>query len=320
MMVAQASLQQQRGVALITAILIVALVTVAAVAMASRQQLDIRRTGNLLEADQAYLYALAGETWAKQILVQDQAQSTVDTLTEDWATPLPPVPVEGGSVGGHIEDLQGHFNLNNLVDQQGQGSEEQRDALKTVLSEASRSNGEINISPFMANRILDWLDADLDAAADGAEDLEYLNLEVPYRTANQRVTSASELYTIAGLSPPEVKVLLPLLACLPQTTPVNINTAPPAVLMSLHKDITADIAADLLAQREQAPFDDVGKFVAMLNNDYKIELEAERLSVSSNYFLVVVDAAIGRSSTRLYSLLQRQGEKVVTLRRSIGTI
>ena len=47
--------ERQRGVALITALLVVALATVAAVAMATRQQLDIRRTGNLLHGEQAYL-------------------------------------------------------------------------------------------------------------------------------------------------------------------------------------------------------------------------------------------------------------------------
>lgn len=58
---------KQTGVALITAMLVVALASVAAVAMTSRQQLDIRRTGNILHADQAYLYALGGELWAKDL-------------------------------------------------------------------------------------------------------------------------------------------------------------------------------------------------------------------------------------------------------------
>ncbi|MCK4586683.1 MAG: general secretion pathway protein GspK, partial [Gammaproteobacteria bacterium] len=90
---------KQDGVALITAILIAALVSVIAVAMATRQTLDIRRTGNMLEADQAYMYALGMEELAAQVLVNDQQDTgDVDSLAENWAIPLPPTTVEGGSV------------------------------------------------------------------------------------------------------------------------------------------------------------------------------------------------------------------------------
>ena len=71
----------QRGVALVTALLVVALATVAAVAMASRQQLDVRRTANLLQGDQAYVYAQAVEDWARVVLKRDEnKQSTRSTM------------------------------------------------------------------------------------------------------------------------------------------------------------------------------------------------------------------------------------------------
>lgn len=311
---------QQRGVALITAILIVALVTVAAVAMASRQQLDMRRTGNLLEADQGYLFALAGETWARQILLEDGRQSTVDSLAEDWAISLPPVPVEGGAVGGRIIDLQGRFNLNNLVDANGVAVEEQRDALKIVLAEAGHDSPEIAISPFMANRILDWIDSDIDALPDGAEDLDYLNLTVPYRTANRRVVSPSELAAVSGFTLEQLAVLMPLVTSLPENTPLNVNTAPLPVMMSLHEKISVEMAADLIATRDEQPFASVEAFISLLKDDYEIELEPGRISVSSDYFLVSIDATIGQTDLRLYSVLQRKNNQVHSLRRSIGTI
>ena len=48
-------LQRQRGVALLTVMLVVALATTTAVAMASRQQVDIRRTENTLYQGQALM-------------------------------------------------------------------------------------------------------------------------------------------------------------------------------------------------------------------------------------------------------------------------
>jgi general secretion pathway protein K len=313
---------RQRGVALITAILIAALVTVAAVALAARQQFDLRRSANLLEADQAYLYALAGETWARQILAQDATQSAVDTLTEDWARPLPPVPVTGGSVGGRIEDLQGRFNLNNLGQPSGEPVSDPVQALQRLLAAAGRAGQ--GLSPELAIRVADWVDADLNPLPGGAEDLEYLALDVPYRTGNHALASPSELAAVAGVTPEILRQLLPWVATLPAATPVNVNTAPAPVLMSLHPDLTAAIAEQLIAYREQSPFDDPADFVDTLKADFGIDLGAEaadtRVSVVSDYFLVTVEATIGRTPFRLYSLLRRQQQKVSTLSRSFGVL
>src|SRR5215208_3086523 len=129
---------KSQGVALITALLIVALATVAATSFATQQQLDIRRTGNLIDGDQAWAYAEGGEAWAKLILQRDtkddqqansnpddqqansnpddqQANSATDDLTEPWAQPLPPIKLVGGYMIGRITDAQARLNLNNLV-------------------------------------------------------------------------------------------------------------------------------------------------------------------------------------------------------------
>ena len=113
--------QHQRGVALLTVMLVVALATTTAVAMASRQQLDIRRTENTLYQGQALMYLYGVESWSMQFLAEDRRDNEIDHNDEDWATRLPPLPVEGGQVQGYIEDLQGRFSLNslNLPDESG---------------------------------------------------------------------------------------------------------------------------------------------------------------------------------------------------------
>ena len=111
---------RQRGVALVTALLVVSLATVAAVAMAARFQVDMRRTGNLLNGEQAYAYAVAAESWAYVILRRDRNESKHDSLDEDWSTSQRPSPVEGGFGNGHVEDLQGPFNEIHLVSTGGQ--------------------------------------------------------------------------------------------------------------------------------------------------------------------------------------------------------
>ena len=115
---------RQSGVALITAMLIVALVGSVAINIAWQNALDMRRTMTLLFRDQAVHVALGAENWVQQILRDDLADSTTDHLNEIWASELPGLPVESdvvqGELFGAVEDLQGRFNINNLVDQNGE--------------------------------------------------------------------------------------------------------------------------------------------------------------------------------------------------------
>lgn len=317
--------QRQQGVALITALLIAALVTVTAVAMAARQQLDIRRTGNMLEADQAYMYVLAAETLAMQMLKLDKQTTQIDTLDEVWNEKLPPTLIEGGMISGSIEDLQGRFNLNNLIDAKNEPDKDQIKILQRILAQVSLAKEDVELSPFMANRVADWIDPDLNSLADGAEDLNYLSLDVPYRTANRPMVSPSELAAVNGLKLTDVAALLPLVATLPQGaaatagTQVNVNTAPEMVLMSLHEDITPRIAEELVEFRKDTPFEKAADFVAKLLADYKITLEPKLVTVSSDYFLITSDAAIGRTTLRMYSLLARTGNDINVVRRGIGS-
>src|SRR5690606_21757212 len=108
--------RRQRGIALITALLVVAIATLLAVEMASRERLDIRRTQNLIAGDQAYDLALAAESWALDILRADLEEGNEwDGMQDNWAQPILLPPFEGAILNMRIEDLQGRFNLNNLA-------------------------------------------------------------------------------------------------------------------------------------------------------------------------------------------------------------
>ena len=109
-----------RGVALITAMLITALASLVAANLAWDNALDVRRTMVLLNNDQAVQVALGAESWVVGILHQDLQESDIDHLGEIWAIQLPGFPIEGGDVTGTIIDLQGRFNVNNLIDENGE--------------------------------------------------------------------------------------------------------------------------------------------------------------------------------------------------------
>jgi len=288
---------RQRGVALVTALLVVSLATVAAVAMATRLHVDVRRTGNLLHGEQAYAYALAAESWAEVILRRDAGDSKVDTLAEDWATALPPIAVEGGFVSGRIEDLQGRFNVNNLVGADGKPSKPDLEYFKRLL-------GLLEMEPGLATTLLDWIDADIDATfPDGAEDDIYLLETPPYRAANRPLVSTSELRLVKGYTAEIIALLEPYITALPEPTALNVNTASPLVLQALHADLAAMDAEQIIEARGADGFEALEAFLA-LDALAGLQLDVE-VDTKSDWFSVLTDVRVGRGEARLDSRLHR---------------
>jgi len=287
----------QAGAALITAILITAIATIAAVAMASRQHLDIRRTANVIESSQAYLFALGAEEWGKQVLVRDRLDNQIDHLEEDWATSLPPIEVEGGRVAGQIEDLQGRFNLNNLVKDK-QTSPLDMDRLQRLLQ-------QLGLDEELRFAILDWIDEDADVTIPGgAEDFSYLGLEPPYRTPNAMMVSTSELLLVKGIDRGIYDTLAPYVTVLPEYTDINVNTASVEVLMAVVNGLTQSEADDLIDGRDTDGYASVGDFAGHAAVAGRLSSN-EGLSVATKYFIINAASEFGRSSTNLYSLVVR---------------
>jgi len=298
----------ERGVALVTALLVVALATVAAVAMSSRLHIDMRRAGNLLHGEQAYAYALAAESWAQVILKRDAGDNDSDSLQDDWATSLPPIAVEGGLVDGEIHDLQGRFNVNNLVDGAGNPDVDQREYFERLLE-----NLQLEIS--LAAALLDWIDKDINATfPGGVEDDGYLLLDPPYRAANRRLVDISELRLVQGFTAEVIETLAPHVTALPATTAINVNTASVQTLLSLHEDLDlADIQA-LVEAREDTAYEKVDDFLA---EDALAGLQLPvGVSVDSEWFQVLTDVILGGGRARLSTLLFREGEATSVIMRT----
>lgn len=305
---------RQRGVALVTALLVVSLATVAAVAMATRLQVDMRRTGNLLNGEQAYAYAIAAESWAYVILRRDQAESDYDSLSEDWATALPPIAVEGGFVNGHIEDLQGRFNINNLLKDGGEPTAAEAAVNAGELAYFKRLLELLELEPALAPALLDWLDADINTRfPDGAEDEAYLLADPPYRAANRPMVSISELRLVKGFTPAVIAVLGPHVTALPEETIININTATPMVLQALHKELDGSGVEQLIADRGEDGYEKVDTF---LEHDALAGLELDiEVDITSDWFNVLTATSVGRGQAQLESLFWRSDDQLQILSR-----
>ncbi|MSR14271.1 MAG: hypothetical protein EXR86_06825 [Gammaproteobacteria bacterium] len=108
------AVQEQNGIALISAMLIAAIVTAGAVALSTNQFFNTRRVTNTLGADRARLAINELELSAISALKRDSKLGRYDGSNESWANEEFKSGQGDVSAKGALRDLQGLFNLTNL--------------------------------------------------------------------------------------------------------------------------------------------------------------------------------------------------------------
>ena len=310
-------MKRQRGVALITALLLMALITTLTYNLVFDNALDIRRTYVSMFREEAIQAALGAESWVMTILRQDAEDSQTDHLGEIWAAEFPVLPVGGpgedlqGQIYGELTDLSGRFNVNNLVDDQGEIDND-------ALEQFQRLLAALGLDPRFAGLAADWIDADRNANfPDGAEDPIYTGLVPPYRAANQPLSTTSELAALEGMDKATLDLLLPHIAALPGRQSINVNTATGPVLQSLDANITLADVERLMAEREDGGFADIANSFDPLNLAPPMRA---LLAETSDYFQLKVIVQVDTVRITHFSVLQRnqQGDTAAILR-TLGT-
>ena len=308
--------RRQRGVALITAMLIFALVGSLVVDLAWEHALDTRRTMTQLFRDEATQAALGAESWMSIALTEDAANTQEDHLGEFWAQELPALPIESstvqGTIQGALEDLQGRFNVNSLVDSNGNPVTEYVEQFERLLI-------ALDLDPRFARLTVDWIDPDqLETPPDGAEDITYSGYVPTYLTANRYLSSASELAALDGMEPAAFAVLAPHIVALPpDADTINVNTATWAVLQSLDPSLDAGQVELWLEERAEAGFVDYqGAFQPFVSDPVILQ----RLVNSSEYFQLKVVVQIATVRVHYNSVLFRRPGSTVPILRSYGTL
>lgn len=291
---------RQRGVALLTVLLVVAVVTAVCAAIVGRQHLAIRLAGNQLHARQAWHYALGGEELARSVLRRDARDQ--DHRGEPWARRLPPWPVEGGAVAVRLDDLAGRFNLNALV----------RDGRPDALAVArfQRLLRHLDIDPGLAVRVVDWIDPDAEPGRPGgAEDAAHLREAPPRRAANRPLRDVSEL-RLLGLDAAAYARLAPHVAALPGGVALNVNTASAEVLASLADGLAPARLQALVAAQAGGGFTDVGAFLAHpVLREHPVPRDG--LAVASDFFLATTEVVVDGRRQVLASTLARAADGAV---------
>ena len=302
-------MRSHHGAALITVLLIVAMATTITAFMAQQQGFWQLELTNSRDRVQASYIAQAGVDWARSVLADDAANNTFDHPREMWAVKLPAIPVEGGEVQGILEDQQGLFNLNNIV-QNGMVSAPAVVRFQRLLT-------SLDLPAELAYALVDWMDADTTVqATGGAEDGYYLNLPKPYRAANRPLYEISELLWVRGFDANVIRRLQGFVSVLPQHTMINVNFASAEVLSAVVDGLSLQAARQIVSSRKEVAFKNVQEMMAKLPVGVGTNSSGE-LSVSSQYFLVDGHATLKQGEFIAQALLYRQAMWPTVVRQSV---
>ncbi|WP_245807456.1 type II secretion system minor pseudopilin GspK [Cognaticolwellia beringensis] len=315
-----------KGVALITVMLIIALIAILATQMTARLQLQMQRTTNIGSNQQAYWYAMGAEAFAKRILIQSfEADSEVTHLGQLWAQGENTFPVDFGQITGEITDLNSCFNLNALRvnDDDGSGNSNRGNSANAANKSPARAAFEelliaMNIegvgsfeAEYMADALTDWLDADGSiSGSGGAEDNDYASKEFPYLAANNYLASMAELRVIDHFTVNVIDKLKDYTCILPNTNmnKININTIAqdqPEILVAM-LGISQNEASQALSSRGEEGFKNIDEFFSLSDlSKAKIPPEKKQLfAVKSEYFKLKTTASFNNSYFALNTIMK----------------
>jgi len=313
---------RQRGVALLTAILLVALGTILATGIAYQNAMTARRGVATFAFDQSLGVAEAAEALAAYALVQDAKESaSFDTPAENWAKPFGPVEVTPGvALEAKLDDATGRFNLNSLVDANGVADATSVAQFKALLK-------SLELEEKWASLLADWIDRDHEPLGfDGAEDSLYSSQTPAYRTLDRPISSISELLALPGFGRERYLKLAPYVVALPQDAKLNICTASGLVLDALsatpnNPDGEQEYGGPqsvLDKSRQSACFPGKQVFLGTLSEADR-QIVGARIEETSKYFRLTSIVTVGNTQFALYSLLYRNGGQVRPIMRSFSS-
>jgi general secretion pathway protein K len=295
-------MRRSAGVALVTVMLVVALAALAATALLSSTSMSIHRTAALRDSEEGWWVAHGVEAWILGILAKDAKDNGYDGLDEAWAQPVDHLPLDEGFVRGGIVDMQGRFNLNNLsrtVDTTHDYERQFTRLLQRALPNVQTPQGLIAA-------IQDWIDDDSNPGPAGAEDSTYMELDPPYRAANQPFTVVSELLAVQGVTPEIYAALRDAVCVLPDTKlAINVNTADARVLAALSSQVDDAKLQQWISARKDKPVTDA-RGLQDFENQGVLGADAKPyLTYKTNYFQIQGEVFVGSSRVALYSLIRR---------------
>ena len=279
--------------------IIIALISASVTLMWQRFSKDLEYTAHSTNQTQALNYLYSIESWAKSILLKDDVK--VDSLEDDWAQEIPPIPIPGGMLSGQLIDLQSKLNINNLIDLETDPYSPQ---FRSFFSSCLNSINTDLEQDYMADLIF-----------------SYISSQSPKPKLFEQIVELKNVKTIALK---DYHIIKPSIAALPKLTTININTANKNILSCLNTNISSDMADQIIAQRNNKPFSTINVFwnhvKTLLPNltldQIRRDFPMEFVSTTSQYFLLEVKIMLNNNKLLARSILHRKDGKMTIMNRS----
>lgn len=222
--------QHREGMALLTVLLLVAVMAAVSTVVLDDVRFSVRRATNVELQAQAQLYADGAEALARgQIGQLVRASPTRTPVSPDWNGRRLSFPSETGTISAEVRDGQACFNLNSVVFGQGEDLMIQPEGVAQLIALGRTLGVAESRMRAVADALVDWLDSDPAVRPGGAEDARYAGLSTPYRTGGVLLAEVSELRAIQGVDADLYRTLRPYVCALPvaRLSPINPNTLRP---------------------------------------------------------------------------------------------
>lgn len=316
---------RERGAALLSVLLIVAVIAVLAAASLQKLRLATQLAGNAAAIDQARAYAMAAESVALfriGDLIQRDAAKT--TLQGDWAGNEVNFPIDGGIATATLNDGGNCFNLNSLVeDVDGIARVARPDAVAQFERLIVIVGGAAADARRIAIAAADWIDSDTAPLPGGAEDSFYAGAAVPYRTANTLMADVSELRVVAGMSSGLYSRLRPFLCALPVSdlSPINVNTLLPAqapLLAMLVPGLDVGRADAILSARSAGGYESLIAFWDKPGLLGATETAKQQVKLTTRWFRLRLLVELGGAELEEHALIDAAQKPAKLARRHYG--
>lgn len=297
--------ERERGAALLTVLLLVAVIAVLAATALEKLRLSTRLASNMIAVEQARGYAMAAETLATtRIDSLLSANTTVVTLAGGWSGRPFRLPVPGGLATATVIDGGNCFNLNGLVVSGGPGVLVARPA---AIVQFTRLMALVGIprqsGATIAAATADWIDSDNTPLPNGAEDESYGGRQTGYRTANTMISDISEMRAVAEVTPQIYAKIRPWICAQPRAQPsrINVNTLlpeqAPLFAMLLPDTLTVDQARALLLERPAIGYTSTEAFwkLPALRGVIVFPDAQAQTAVTTRWFALRIDVELGGS-------------------------
>ncbi|WP_292038911.1 type II secretion system minor pseudopilin GspK [Massilia sp. UBA6681] len=318
---------RQRGVAVVTALLLTTLAISIVASLFWQQQVQVRSMENQRLHLQTKWILRGALDWASLVLRQDAYTSQYTSLDQVWATPLAETRldqyiererVEGetfdATLSGNIIDATSRYNLVNLAKDR-QKVPEQVEIFRRLLD-------NLRLDARLANRIADFVAQGQQVGVpvdpnnpnppnpnppdpNPPNPTSVLPPVPPANGVPIPLMQVDDLLAVQGVTQEVMAKLRPFVIVLPygtEATKLNVNTVPAELLSAIVPGMSLSQANSLVARRKTAAWRTPADFSSQAANNQQLD---DTWDIKSRWFIVQSRIRLDRAALNAESLIER---------------